>query len=223
MLSFHWTIQFFKAAFRVSFYTIWFYSLAVWFSPFPNTKSNALDFRPVSLVFTVKHDIQELAMSSQEILLPAWNFCFSQGPELLNNQLAGIPITPNHYGTHELKEEVLSSVRAQDLHTSGFDLSNKEDIGNFLENAQLVVDAVFTRDWYPLSVDIVCQFRIERMSRKPHSNRQWGGQRKIAHQSSRILKIQLTTCVAVEESVWNKNWKYSWLSLEECVSIKILC
>ena len=97
-------------------------------------------------MFQIKVWFQEMAGNSQEILLPAWNFCFCQGPELWNNQLAWIPITPNHYGTHELKEEVLSSVRAQDLHTSGFDLSDKEDIGNFLENAQLVVDAVFTRD-----------------------------------------------------------------------------
>ena len=52
-----------------------------------------------------------------------------------------MPITPNHEGTMEMRDEVLSSVGAQDLDTSSYKVSDLEDIEFSWENSQL--DEVF--------------------------------------------------------------------------------
>ena len=67
----------------------------------------------------------------------------SQKQHFLNNPLAQVPITPNQKGTFETREEVLSSVGAQDLDTSSYQVSNLEDIEFNWENSQLDMDAVF--------------------------------------------------------------------------------
>ena len=43
-------------------------------------------------------------------------------------------MTPNHQGSHETREELLSSSRAQDMDTSGHGLSDLYDIEFFWEN-----------------------------------------------------------------------------------------
>ena len=50
-------------------------------------------------------------------------------------------MTPNQQRTIEMREEVLSSVGAQDLDTSSYQLTNREDIEFNWENSQ--VDSVF--------------------------------------------------------------------------------
>ena len=67
----------------------------------------------------------------------------SQRQDFLNNHLARVPITPNQKGTIEMREEVLSSVGAQDLDTSGYQVSDLEDIEFNWEDSQLDMDAVF--------------------------------------------------------------------------------
>ena len=52
-------------------------------------------------------------------------------------------MTPNREGTMEMREEVLSSVGAQDLDTSSYQVSDIEDIEFNWENDQLDLDAVF--------------------------------------------------------------------------------
>ena len=54
-----------------------------------------------------------------------------------------MPITQNQEGTMEMRDEVLSSVGAQDLDTSGYQVSDVEDIEFNWENSQLDMDAVF--------------------------------------------------------------------------------
>ena len=51
----------------------------------------------------------------------------------------------NHQGTHEIRDEVLSSVGAEEgLDTSGYQLSaDLDDVEFYWENDQLDVDAVF--------------------------------------------------------------------------------
>ena len=51
-------------------------------------------------------------------------FVLSKTTWFLNNHLARVPVHPNQQGTHELMDEVLSSVAAQDLDTSGYELSD---------------------------------------------------------------------------------------------------
>ena len=102
-----------------------------------------LDFGPDSVTIAVNDLDQNVTISSQEIPLAAWQLLLSQRQDFLNNHLARVPITPNHEGTIEMREEVLSSVGAQDLDTSSYQVSDLEDIEFNWENSQLDMDSVF--------------------------------------------------------------------------------
>ena len=59
-----------------------------------------------------------------------------------------MPITPNQEGTMEMRDEVLSSVGAQDLDTSSYQVSDLKDIEFNWENSQLDMDSVFRLGTY---------------------------------------------------------------------------
>ena len=101
------------------------------------------DFGPDSVTIAVNDLEQNITISSQEIPLAAWQLLLSQRQNFLNNHLARVPITPNQEGTMEMRDEVLSSVGAQDLDTSSYQVSDLEDIEFNWENDQLDLDAVF--------------------------------------------------------------------------------
>ena len=86
---------------------------------------------------------ENITVSSQEISLAAWQLLLSQRQDFLNNYPARVPFTPNHEGTMEMGDEVLSSVGAQDLDTSSYQVSDLEDIEFNWENSQLDMDSVF--------------------------------------------------------------------------------
>ena len=88
----------------------------------------SLDFGPDSVTIALNDLEQNITISSQEISLAAWQLLLSQRREFLDNHLPRVPITPNQKGTFEMREEVLSSVGAQDLDTSSYQLSDIEDI-----------------------------------------------------------------------------------------------
>ena len=102
-----------------------------------------LDFRPDSVTIAVNDLNQNVTVSSQEIPLAAWQLLLSQRQDFLNNHLARVPITPNQEGTMEMRDEVLSSVGAQELDTSSYQVSDLEDREFNWENSQLDMDAVF--------------------------------------------------------------------------------
>ena len=102
-----------------------------------------LDFGPDSVTIAVNDLVQNITISSQETSLAAWQLLLSQRQDILDNHLARVPITPNQEGTMEMRGEVLSSVGAQDLDTSGYEVSDLEDIEFNWENDQLDLDAVF--------------------------------------------------------------------------------
>ena len=102
-----------------------------------------LDFGPDSVTIAVNNLVQNITISSQEIRLAAWQLLLSQRQNLLNNHLARVPITPNQEGTMEMRDEVLSSVGAQDLDTSTYQVSDLEEIEFNWENSQLDMDSVF--------------------------------------------------------------------------------
>ena len=52
-------------------------------------------------------------------LLAARSLLLSQRQDFLNNHPARVPITPNQQGLMEMRDEVLSSVGAQDMDTIG--------------------------------------------------------------------------------------------------------
>ena len=54
-----------------------------------------------------------------------------------------MPITPNQEGTMEMRDEVRSSVGAQDLDTSSYKVPDLEDIEFNWEKSQFEMDAVF--------------------------------------------------------------------------------
>ena len=110
-----------------------------------------LDFGPDSATIAVNDLDQNITISSQEIPLAAWQLLLSQIHDFLNNHLARVPIAPNQEGTMELREEALSSVGAQDLDTSSYQVSDLEDIGFNWEDSQLDIDcSVQTRHRHPL-------------------------------------------------------------------------
>ena len=105
----------------------------------------SLDFGPDSVTLTVKDLVQEMTKSSQEVPLAAWSLLLSPRQQFLNNHLARVPVNPNHQGTHEMMDEVLSSVGAQEgLDTSGYQVSADLDYVEFYwEKDQRDVEAVF--------------------------------------------------------------------------------
>ena len=102
-----------------------------------------LDFGPDSVVLGVKDLDEKLKISSLEIPLAAWSLLLSQRQEFLDNHLPRFPITPNQQGTFEMREEVLSSVGAQDTDTSGYELSDLEDIEFSWEEPAVDMDSVY--------------------------------------------------------------------------------
>ena len=67
----------------------------------------------------------------------------SERQDFVDNHLSRVPVTENQEGTMEMRDEVLSSVGAQDLDTSSYQVADLEDIEINWENDQLDLDAVF--------------------------------------------------------------------------------
>ena len=104
-----------------------------------------LDFGPDSVTIKVKELNQDIIISSQEIPLAAWQLLLSQRKDFLNNHLPRVPITQKRKGTIEMRDEVLSSVGAQDLDTSSYQVSDLEDMEFNWEKSQLEMDARIIR------------------------------------------------------------------------------
>ena len=102
-----------------------------------------LDFGLDSVITAVNDLDQNLTISPQEISLPAWQLLLSQREDFLDNHLPRVPITQNQQGTTEMRDEVLSSVGAQDLDTSSYRVSDLKDVEFNWEISQLDMDAVF--------------------------------------------------------------------------------
>ena len=102
-----------------------------------------LCFAPDSITIAVIDLVQNITNSSQEILLAAWQLLLSQRRHFLDNHLPRVRITQKQEETMEMRNEVLSSVGAQDLDTSSHQVSDLEDIEFNWENSHLDMDAVF--------------------------------------------------------------------------------
>ena len=101
------------------------------------------DFSPDSVTIAVFDLDQNITISSQETPLAAWQLLLSQRQGFLNNHLSRVPITENQERTMDMRDEVLSSLGAQHLDTSSYQVSDLEDIELNWENPQLDMDAVF--------------------------------------------------------------------------------
>ena len=103
----------------------------------------SLDFGPDSVTLNVVDLVQEMTKSSQEILQAARSLLLSQRQKFLNNHLARVSVTPNQQGTHKTRDEVLSSIGAQVMDTSGYQLSDLDDVEFYWQNDQLDVGSIF--------------------------------------------------------------------------------
>ena len=104
---------------------------------------STFDFSTDSVTIAVNDLDQNITISSQELPLAVWPLLLSQRQELLDNHLPWVPITSNQQGTFEKREELISSVGAQDLNTSNYQLTDLEDIDFNWESSQLDMEAVF--------------------------------------------------------------------------------
>ena len=86
-----------------------------------------------------------MKITYKEFPLAAWSLLLSQRQQFLNNHLARVPVTRNQQGTHEMRDEVLSRVGAQEgLNTIGYQVSAYlDDVEFYGKNDQLDVHAVF--------------------------------------------------------------------------------
>ena len=102
------------------------------------------DFGPDSLTLTVEDLVQQMTKISHEILMATWSLLESQKQDFLSNHLAKVPLTPNQEGTMGKRDEVLSSVSAQDVDTSGHQVSTDlDDVEFYWDIDRLDVDARF--------------------------------------------------------------------------------
>ena len=132
------------------------------FSVSNNGTQWTLDFGSDSVVLTVKDLDENLTISSLEIPLAAWFLLLSQRQEFLNNHLPRVPITPNQQGTSEIREEVFSSVGAQDTDTRGYELSDLKDIDFSWEDPAVDMDRVYRPGIdTPFSPSICDDFQME--------------------------------------------------------------
>ena len=102
-----------------------------------------LDFAPDSATIAAIDLVQNITIGSKEKPLAAWQFLLSHRQDFLRNLLPRVPITQNQEGTMVMRDEVLSSVEAQELDASSYQVSDLEDIEFNWENSQLDMDAVF--------------------------------------------------------------------------------
>ena len=87
--------------------------------------------------------IQKITKVCQGLPLAAWSLSLSQKQLYLNNHPARVPVTPNQQGTHEMRDEVIPSLGAQEMDTSGCQVSAPDDVEFYWEKDRLNVDAVF--------------------------------------------------------------------------------
>ena len=82
--------------------------------------------------------------------------------EFFGQSLASSSIAPNQRGTFEMREEVLSSVGTQDTDTSGYELSDLEDIEFSWEDPAVDMDSVYRPGIdTPFSPSIFDDFQME--------------------------------------------------------------
>ena len=88
----------------------------------------SLDFGPDSVTLSIKDIVHETTKKSKKNPLAAWILLWSQEQNFLNNHLARVPETPNQQGTHEMWNEVISRVGAQDCDTNRYRVADLDDL-----------------------------------------------------------------------------------------------
>ena len=104
----------------------------------------SLDFDQDLAFLTVKmSSVHEVTISLKKSPPVAWNLLLQQTHDILSHHLVRIPITPTQQVTHAIRDEVFSTVRAQEMNTSGYQVSYMEEIEGHWEDLDLNMYAVF--------------------------------------------------------------------------------
>ena len=172
-----------------------------------------LDFGPNSVTIAVDDLVQNITISSQEVPLAAWQLLLSQRQNFLTSLLAQVPFTPNQQGTFEMRKEVLSSVGAQDLDPSSYQVSDLEDIEFNWENSK--VDSVFTPgiDTLFSSTTIDDLLMGDGSVENPHCVGRRERQGECSSNKFRICQTHGTSQAAENSRFWSRNKKCTRLCL----------
>ena len=101
-----------------------------------------------------------MTISSQGTPLAAGRLLLSR-QDFLYNHHERVPITPHQQGRMEMRDEALSSIGAQDKVTSGYQVSDLDEVEMYWEKDQQDVNAVFR-----LGVDTPFPVQLETILRR---------------------------------------------------------
>ena len=173
-----------------------------------------LDFGPNAVTIAVNDLDQNKTTSSQEIPLAAWQLLLSQRQDFLDNHLPRVPITQNQEGATEMRDEVLSTVGAQDLNTSSYQVSDLEDIEFNWENSQSDMDAVFKPGIdTPFSPTTFDDLSMEGSVENPHCVGRRGRQGECSSKNTRFCQTHGTSQAEEKSRFRSKNRKRNQICL----------
>ena len=164
----HWMIQLAKISFPFSLSKLSVYNEAIWFSVFPTTiLSRVLTFEQILYSYCKRsrpwNDKKFPRKSAGSLELAAVS-----KTRTFHQPSSASSISPNQKGTVEMRDEVLSSVDAQELDTSGYLVSDLEDIEFHWGELGLNMDAVC---WpgidTPFSPSTLNDFEMNLMAENP--------------------------------------------------------
>ena len=213
----HWLIQFGRSSLPFSFYALSVYCRAIWFSQSPTTLFSGLSLLDQTQLLWVS---EVLSMKRKKILKTVLGqlggCCCHEDKIFLNNHQAQVPIAPKGKGTTEMQHEVLSSVSAQGMDTSGYQVSDLDDFDFYWENDLLDKDAVVRPSVdTPFSTTAFDDLQRKGSAENPIQL----DERENKEDSPPTTPVpttpetNTTPCIADKSSIWNKNRKCSWLCL----------
>ena len=177
----------------------------------------SLDFGLDSVTLILKDLVHEMTIKFREIALAAWSLLLFQRQDFSNNHLARVlisPNSPNKEGTMEIRDEVLSNVCAQDMDTSGYQVSDLVDVQFHWEKDQLVsVCRPITNE--PLSHSTFNDFEMGSIAVSPIlvGEEQDKENSPPPHPTTRLREANPNLSVGEKSPTRNKDWKFSQLCL----------
>ena len=173
----------------------------------------SLDIGADSVNLTAKDLVHEVTIGSQESVLVASRLLMFQRQDFLSNHLARVPVNSYQEGTMELKDEVLSSVGSRNMNTSGYQVSDLDDVEFYWENDWLDVDSVFkTGLGTPFSRTALVDMETTGSAENSNPFDEQEDKENSPPPTTPISeKNNVTPCIAENSSIWKKNRKISCL------------
>ena len=182
-----------------------------------------LDFGPHSVVLSVKDLDENLTISSLEIPLAAWSLLLSRRQGFLDNHLPWVPVTPNQQGTFEMREEVLSSVGAQDTDTRGSELSDLEDIEFIWEDPAVDMDGVCRPGIdTPFSPSIFDDFQMEGSTAANPIIVDDEKEEEKSAPTTTTPESNRTPQITEKSSIWDSTRNCAWLRIQDSVPLNFV-